>query len=165
MQNWLSNFYLFSFQSFNFQFCQFSPLTFNFCQFKALLLLLLLLLLNPLKQRRFACGFIFYFLIQNWKKILEKKKNIKGNDVPLNQNKTKDSGVGSSPPSIEPRERATVTCSSSPRSVPKNHSHFSAPLSLGSRVVNWRTSSPISLTPSPIPRLSLILSLTVADLF
>ena len=34
MQNWPSNFHLFSFQSFNFQFCQFSPLTFNFCQFK-----------------------------------------------------------------------------------------------------------------------------------
>ena len=42
MQNWLSNFHIFSFQSFNFQFCQFSPLTFNFCQFKAPLLLLLL---------------------------------------------------------------------------------------------------------------------------
>ena len=33
MQNWLSNFHRFSFQSFNFKFCQFSPLTFNFCQF------------------------------------------------------------------------------------------------------------------------------------
>ena len=37
IQNWPSNFHLFSFQSSNFQFCQFSPLTFNFCQFKALL--------------------------------------------------------------------------------------------------------------------------------
>ena len=109
----------------------------------------------------------FYFLFFNseLKENFGKKKNIKGNDVPLNQNKTKDSGVGSSPPSIEPRERTTVTCSSSPWLVPKNRSRFSAPLSLGSRVVNWRTSSPISLIPSPIPRLSSILSLTMVDLF
>ena len=75
------------------------------------------------------------------------------------------SWVGSSRHWIEPRERTTVTRSSSPRLVPENRSRFSAPLSLGSRTVNWRTSSPISLTPSPIPRLSPILSLTVADLF
>ena len=109
----------------------------------------------------------FYFLFFNseLKENFGKKKNIKGNDVPLNQNKTKDSGVGSSPPSIEPRERTIVTHSSSPRLVPKNRSRFSTPLSLGSRAVNWRTSSPISLTPSPIPRLSPILSLVVVDLF
>ena len=34
MQNYPSNFHIFSFQSSNFQFCQFNPLTFIFCQFK-----------------------------------------------------------------------------------------------------------------------------------
>ena len=58
MQNWLSNFYIFSFQSSNFQF---SPLTFNFCQFKAPLLLLLLLSLNPLNDLFYGFFFFFFF--------------------------------------------------------------------------------------------------------
>ena len=56
MQNWLSNFYIFSFQSSNFQF---SPLTFNFCQFKAPLLLLLLLSLNQLND--IVLHVVFFF--------------------------------------------------------------------------------------------------------
>ena len=34
MQNYPSNFHIFSFQSSNFLFCQFNPLTFIFCQFR-----------------------------------------------------------------------------------------------------------------------------------
>ena len=62
MQNWLSNFYIFSFQSSNFQF---SPLTFNFCQFKAPLLLLLLLPLNLLND--IILHVVFFFFLKHVK--------------------------------------------------------------------------------------------------
>ena len=77
MQNWPSNFHIFSFQSSNFQFCQFSPLTFNFCQFKAPLLLLLLLSLNPLNDVVLHVCFIFYFFNSELKEKSGKKRKKK----------------------------------------------------------------------------------------
>ena len=69
MQNWLSNFQHFSFQSSNFQFCHFNSLTFNCCQFCIPLDLSYLLPLSESKQRRFD----FFFNLKKIKKTIIKK--------------------------------------------------------------------------------------------
>ena len=75
MQNWLSNFHYFSFQSFNFQFCQFNLLTFNFCQCRIPLNSITGLLLT------FSVFYFFIFFILELKeKKFEKKKKFKVND-------------------------------------------------------------------------------------
>ena len=59
MQNSLSKFYNFSFQSFMFAFYHFNPLSFNSSQFNPPLTFHLLLLLNCSKQCRFGLNLIF----------------------------------------------------------------------------------------------------------
>ena len=70
MQNWLSNFQYFSFQSSNFQFCHFSTLTFNCCQFGAPLDLNYLL---PLSQNDIV---LIFFKLKKIKKTIIKKKKL-----------------------------------------------------------------------------------------
>ena len=69
MQNWPFNFYYFSFQSSNFQFCQFRPLTFNFYQSR--------ISLNPNYGLPLTFIIIIFFLILELKKIYKKEKKKK----------------------------------------------------------------------------------------
>ena len=114
MQNWPSNFHIFSFQSSNFQFCQFSSLTFNFCQFKA-----------PLQicyccryccQNDVVLHFFFKFRIKRkfWKKEKRKKekKTLRGTTLwlfPFPESKQKKNDEKNQIPSFFESSRERVS--------------------------------------------------------